>query len=65
MQIVATIRPGHIIKTEDNKFLVQGAMKMRGRYLYLCLDKAGRKVSLSREDVMEAQREGHTTVVAA
>lgn len=64
MQIVATIRPGHIIKTEDNEFTVCGSIKLRGRYAYVCRDKAGRKVSLSREDVLQAQREGHTSIVS-
>ncbi len=64
MQIVSTIRPGHTIRTEDNAYLVLGSMQMRGRYSYTARDQSGRKVSLSREDVLQAQREGSATVTA-
>ena len=65
MQIVSTIRAGHIIKTEDNRFMVEGSMSIRGRYVYLVKDQSGRKVSLGREDVLQAQREGSAQVLAA
>lgn len=65
MQIVATIRTGHIIETADNRFSVIGNMKVRGRYVYVCRDKGGRKVSLGRDDVLQAQREGYTRVISA
>lgn len=65
MQVVTTIRPGHIIRTDADDFTVRGNMSVRGRYLYVCTNKAGRKVSLSREDVLDAQREGSAKVVAA
>jgi len=64
MQIVSTIRAGHTIRTEDNTYLVIGTMQMRGRYSYTARDKSGRKVSLNREDVLQAQREGAATVTA-
>lgn len=65
MQIVATIRPGHVIKTDENRFMVEGSMKIRGRYFYIVKDQAGRKVSLGREDVLQAQREGSAQILAA
>lgn len=64
MQIVATIRAGHIIETTGNRFTVVGNMKVRGRYLYVCADQSGRKVSLGRDDVLQAQRDGDAVVVA-
>lgn len=65
MQIVATIRPGHIIETADDRYSVASSMKLRGRYLYVCINKAGRRVSLSRDDVLQAQRDGDAKVIAA
>lgn len=65
MQIVATIRPGHIIRTNDDEYTVRGNMSVRGRYLYVCTNKAGRKVSLGRDDVLQAQRDGDASVVAS
>lgn len=64
MQIVSTIRAGHTIRTENNAYLVIGTMQMRGRYSYTARDKSGRKVSLNREDILQAQREGAATVTA-
>lgn len=64
MQIVATIRPGHRIVTETQTFEVYGSNKLRGRYAYLAFDVATqKKVSLSREDVLQAQREGSAKVI--
>ncbi|UXO93985.1 hypothetical protein Pan3_63 [Pseudanabaena phage Pan3] len=63
--VVANIYIGHVIETADDRFVVKGNMKMRGRYLYVCTNKAGRTVSLSRDDVLQAQRDGDAKVLAA
>lgn len=64
MQIVATIRPGHRIVTDSQTFEVYGALKLRGRYLYQVVDVATqKKASLSREDVLQAQREGAAKII--
>jgi len=64
MQIVATIRTGHRIVTQDKTYEVYGALKLRGRYLYQVVDVAThKKASLSREDVLQAQREGSARVI--
>lgn len=65
MAIVSTIRSGHIIRTDGGEYFVRGNMKVRGRYLYICTDKVGRKVTIGREDVMQAQMDGEAVVVAA
>ena len=64
MQIVATIRNGHRIVTQDKTYEVYGSLKLRGRYSYLVVDIATqKKASLSREDVLQAQREGSAKVM--
>jgi hypothetical protein len=65
MQIVATIRPGHRIVTEDRTFEVYGSLKSRSGYKYLVIDTSTKqKLSLGREDVLQAQREGSAMVTA-
>ena len=65
MSVVSTIRPGHKIITAGKTFEVVGSMKLRGRYLYKAIDAQSRRiVSLSRDDVLEAQRDGSATVSA-
>jgi hypothetical protein len=63
MQIVSTIRAGHIIDTGDYQFRVVGTSNLRGRYCYTVTDQNGRKASLHREDVLQAQREGGARVI--
>lgn len=64
-QIVTTIRTGHRIVTEGRTFEVTGSLKMRGRYLYRVIDLTTRQpLALSREDVLQAQREGTAKVTA-
>lgn len=65
MTIVTTIRPGHRIKTDADTFTVMGSTNIRGRYCYTVANAAGRKFSLSRDDVLEAQRDGSAKVMAA
>ena len=62
MTIVSTIYAGHIIKTANDTFTVMGSMKLRGRYLYVCNNSAGRRISISRDDVLQAQRDGDAVV---
>ena len=62
-QIVTTIRRGHVIDTGEHKFTVLGTSNIRGRYCYTVEDQGGRRVSLGREDVLQAQREGHARVI--
>lgn len=63
MQIVATIRNGHRIITEGKTYEVYGSLKLRGRHLYQVVDIAtGKKLSLARDDVLQAQREGSAKV---
>lgn len=64
MTIVACIYVGHRIVTEDQTFTVIGTLKTRKGYKYICRDAAGRKVSLDRQDVLQAQREGTARVEA-
>lgn len=64
MTIVSAIRVGHIIRTDGDEYFVHGNMKVRGRYLYICTNKTGRKVTIGREDVMQAQMDGEAVVVA-
>jgi hypothetical protein len=63
MQIVSTIYAGYTIKTEDNAFLVCGTSKIRKTYRYVCRDKDGNIVSIRREDLLQAQRDGDAVVV--
>lgn len=64
MQIVATIRLGHRIVTETQTFEVYGSNKLRGRYAYLVFDVATqKKASISRDDVLQAQREGSARII--
>ncbi|CAB5228908.1 hypothetical protein UFOVP1545_48 [uncultured Caudovirales phage] len=63
MNIVTTIRRGHVIDTGASKFTVLGTSNIRGRYRYTVEDQSGRRASLGREDVLQAQREGHTRVI--
>lgn len=64
MQIVSTIRKGHRIKTQDNVLTVLGSSKLRGGYYYIVADKHDKRFSISRDEVLEAQRDGSATVVA-
>jgi len=63
--IITTIRPGYIIKTADCAFQVLGSMKMRSGYKYICKTDSGKKVTIDRDDLLEAQRDGSATVCAA
>lgn len=60
--IVARIHVGHKIITEDNVFEVLGSMSIRKNYKYICKDSSGNKVTLDREDVLQAQRDGDAKV---
>jgi len=60
--IVAKIYVGHKIIVGAKEFAVIGNMKSRSGYKYICLDDSGKKVSLDREDVLQAQRDGEATV---
>lgn len=62
INIVTTIRAGHSIVTEGGTFLVKGSQKFRSGQKYICTDSRGRTVSLDREDVLQAQREGLATI---
>ena len=64
MQIVSTIRPGHTIRTQDGDFVVLGAQKLRSTYRYVVKDSAGKRTAFSREDVLQAQRDGLAQVIA-
>lgn len=64
MQIVTTIRTGHKIITDADTFEVVGSMKARSGYKYICRTSNGRTVSLGREDVLQAQRDGDARVAA-
>ena len=64
MQIVAKIYTGHKIVTENETFEVIGSMKMRKGYKYICRKENGQKCTLDREDILQAQREGHTLITA-
>ena len=62
--LITTIRPGYIIKTAEGDFEVTGAMKMRSGYKYICKNKAGKKISIDRADLIEAQKDGSAKVVS-
>jgi hypothetical protein len=62
MTIIATIRPGYRITTAAAVFTVAGSMKTRSGYKYICTDAAGRKISIDRADLIQAQRDGDATV---
>lgn len=63
MTIIAKIYEGYTIEVEGgDKYLVKGSINIRGRYAYVCTDRSGRKVSLSRDDVIQAQKEGTARV---
>ena len=65
-QIVATIRKGHVIRTQQNDWLVVGTSNIRGTYRYSVMDrKNSKRASLVREDVLQAQRDGIASVVSA
>lgn len=59
---ITTIRSGYLIKTSDMDLEVVGSMKMRSGYKYICKTKAGKKVSIDRNDLIEAQRDGSATI---
>ncbi len=62
--LITTIRPGYIIKTAQGDFEVTGSMKMRSGYKYICKNKAGKKISIDRADLIDAQKEGSAKVIA-
>lgn len=64
MTIVTTIRTGHKIKTADDTFEVVGNMKFRSGYKYVCRNSRGQRITLDRDDVIAAQRDGDATVTA-
>ncbi len=64
-RIVSQIRIGHRIKTDAATYTVLGSMKMRGGYCYIARDEAtGRKISIRRDDLLQAQRDGDATITA-
>lgn len=65
MTIISTIRPGYRIQTTDDVYTVGHALKVRSGYKYVCTNKSGRRVSLDRNDVLEAQRDGSAVVLGA
>jgi hypothetical protein len=64
MQIVARIYVGHKIVTEDETFEVIDNIKKRSGYKYICRRQNGQTCTLDRQDVIQAQKEGHTFVTA-
>jgi hypothetical protein len=63
MQLISTIRNGYRIITESATFEVYGSLKMRSGYKYLVTNIAnGRKSSIDRSDLLQAQREGAARV---
>lgn len=62
MQIVTTIRVGYIISTDQGDFEVLGSRKFRSGQKYICKAPSGATVSLDREDVLEAQRDGSAII---
>ena len=65
MTIIATIRAGYTITTDAGTFLVHGSIKARSGQKYVCTDAAGKRVSIDRADLLQAQREGSATVTLA
>lgn len=63
--LITTIRPGYIIKTATEEFVVTGSMKMRSGYKYVCKTKAGKKITIDREDLIAAQKDGSAVVHGA
>lgn len=62
-QIVSRISIGHRIKTDATTFTVLGTMKLRTRYSYIARDEnTGRKVSIRRDDLLQAQRDGDAII---
>lgn len=65
MQVIATIRKGHTIKTNGQEFLVLGSNSIRGNYYYIVSRKIdGAKLSISRNAVMSGQANNQITVTA-
>ena len=62
--IVSRVHIGHVIRTESDAFTVVGFSNLRGRYRYTVKDATGARHSISRDDLMQAQREGSAHVVA-
>ena len=62
--VVAEIHTGHEIRMTDGSdvYTVRGSMKLRGRYFYVVTTQAGRKATISREEVFEAQRDGSAII---
>ena len=64
MTIVTTIYAGYRIVTDHATLEVIGNMKLRGRYFYKVRNIAnGRINTISRDDVLDAQRDGSAKVV--
>jgi hypothetical protein len=60
---VDKIFAGYKIQTETATYEVLGSLSIRGRYAYTVKDvKNGKKLSISREDLMQAQKEGSATI---
>lgn len=62
MNIVSRIYVGHIIVTDDDEYTVTGTMQVRSRYKYIVKNRNGTTLTLDREDILQAQKEGSATV---
>lgn len=61
---VAKIFAGYKIQTEDTTFEVLGNHSIRGCYAYMVKDlKTGKKATIGREDLMQAQVEGSAKII--
>lgn len=65
MTIVSKIFVGHRIQVASEIYTVSGSLKMRSGYKYVCTTASGKKISIDRLDLIEAQKDGSAKILAA
>lgn len=63
--VIATIYVGYKIQVGNETYTVRSSCKARTGYKYFCTTLGGKKVTIDRKDLLQAQAEGSATVLAA